>query len=97
MHMKAQPCLEMPSGKGTVVHMAIVQWVITNHTVIIEGKKMAFPLQGSSVEFWNSCSLVSLERKMTVKENSHVYVCLSVFLGKQGSPVFSSVAHFQVI
>lgn len=68
-----------------------------NHTVITEGKKMAFPLQGSSVEFWNCCSLVCLERKMTVKENIHGYVCLPVFSGKQGSPDFSSVAHFQVI
>lgn len=29
MYMKAQPCLEMPSGKGRVAHMAIAEWVIT--------------------------------------------------------------------
>lgn len=50
MYVKAQPCLGMPSGEGTAVHMAIIQWVITNHTLMTKGKKMALPLQGSSVK-----------------------------------------------
>lgn len=39
MYMKAQPCLEMPSGKGTRVHMAIVQRVITTTQWLPKGKR----------------------------------------------------------
>lgn len=39
MYVKAQPCLEMPSGKGTVVHMAIVPWVIATTRWLPKGKR----------------------------------------------------------